>query len=123
MGAREANITLADNLTIGEDRPLAYDVKQSDDTTAQTMTGWALTWELLDRRGGNVVLTKTTAGGSIVIGNGVGTNDRATVSIAAADTLALSFGAREYWCTLRRTDAGSAVELAFGTLPLLKGSL
>lgn len=73
-----------------EDRPIQIDVNQSDGTTPQTMTGWALTWELLDRENGTVLVTKTTGAGDITIGNGDGTNDRASFTLTDADIEGLS---------------------------------
>lgn len=121
MGAVESPVTEAQHWFIGEDRSLRYDVT-SDGTTPQTMTGWALTWELLDRRGGTVLITKTTVSG-ITIGTGSGTDDRATVAVSDTDTEALTGGAGTYHTVLRRTDAGSEVVLAFGDAVLQKASI
>ena len=112
MGAVVADITVEDAWITGEDRTIIFDVKQSDGVTPQTMTGWALTWELKVSATGATSLSKTTASG-IAIGNGVGTDDRATVTIAKANTSALDEGT--YFHQLRRTDSGSALVLAYGT--------
>ena len=127
MGAVESPIAESVHWFVGEDRTLLYDVT-SDGTAAQTMTGWALTWELLDKRasaGGTVLLTKTTGAGTITIGNGAGTDDRATVTIADVDTESgtLPNGPGTYFTVLRRTDAGSEVTLAFGDAVIQRASI
>lgn len=81
---------------------------------AQTMTGWALAYIWRDRNGASK-LSKTTSSG-ITIGNGSGTDDRATVSIAQADTLTLAPG--KYSWALWRTDSTNDDVLAEGTLIL-----
>lgn len=129
MGAVEARIAESEHWFIGEDRTLVFDVT-SDGTTPQTMTGWALTWEMLERRGGNsVLISKTTGAAQITISNGAGTNDRATVAITDVDTEGdgtdndppLDPGT--YFYVLRRTDAGSESVLAFGDAVLQEASL
>jgi hypothetical protein len=100
----------------GEDQDIRFDVKQSDGTTAQTMTGWTLVWELKDSPEGTVRITKTPS-----IGNGVGTDDRATVSVVDTDTESL--GAGTYYHHLRRSDAGSEQILSHGDAVLLESGL
>lgn len=114
------NITKSDEFFIGEDRTIAIDVKQSDESSAQTMTGWALTWELKPSPGEAVSISKTTSAG-ISIGNGAGTDDRATITIADDDTEALEPGI--YYHQLRRTDAGSEQLLSFGDVTLRESGL
>lgn len=128
MGAVEAKIQESEHWFIGEDRSIVIDVT-SDGTTPQTMTGWALTWELLTQRGGTVLITKATGGSGITIGNGSGTNDRATVVVTDVDTEGdgtandppLDPGT--YFHVLRRTDSGSESVLAFGDAVLQEASL
>lgn len=122
MGAAEAHVAESEHFFIGEDRSLVIDVT-SDGTTPQTMTGWALTWELMDRKGGTALITKATGGSGITIGNGSGTNDRATVVITDADTEAITQGAGTYYHVLRRTDSGSETVLAFGDFYLQRASI
>lgn len=122
MGAVESAIAESQHWFIGEDRTFVYAVTDSAGA-AQNMTGWSLTWELLDRRGGTVVLTKSTSGSGITLGNGAGTNDYATVTIADTDTEALTGGPGTYHTVLRRTDAGSEVVLAFGDAVLQEASI
>lgn len=112
--AKTSNI--ANNLWfVGQDTSLQFDVVNAAGT-AQTMTGWALEFILRDQEDDAEVLKKTVAGGGITIGNGSGTNDRATVVILRADTLALVPGAYDY--ALWRTDASNSVVLALGTAVL-----
>lgn len=119
MGAIESPIRESEHWYIGEDRTLRYPVTESDGSTAQTMTGWSLTWELLDRRGGTAVISKATGSG-IVIGDHNGTDDRAVVTILAADSEDLEPGT--YWYVLRRTNSGNAAVLAFGDAVLQRAS-
>jgi len=105
------DIDASDEFFIGTDQTIQIDVKQSDESTAQTMTGWALTWELKDSPNGTVQISKTVGAG-IAIGNGSGTDDRASITIADDDTEALEPGV--YYHQLRRTDAGSERLLSFG---------
>lgn len=116
MGAKEAPIRESEHLFIGEDRTIRIDVVQSDDTTPQAMTGWSLTWELLNRRGGTVLITKTPS-----IGNGSATDDRATITITDTDTEAIDPGT--YFHVLRRTDAGGEAVLAFGDAVIQEASI
>ena len=114
--SKRADFTASDGIFRGEDKSLAmYIVNESGDP--QTMTGWALSWTL--RRAASAsatVLTKTTGAGSITIGNGDGTDDRAIVTILDTDTEALSAGTYEH--ALRRTDAGYEQVLAYGIFVL-----
>ncbi len=81
-GGVRADVGSDQHVFIGEDRTIHIDVNQSDGTTAQTMTGWALTWELLDRQGGTVLVqARPRGGGTITIGDGDDTDDRAAVAI------------------------------------------
>lgn len=75
------------------------------------MTGWALAFVV--RLGSSLVLSKATSGGGITIGNGSGTDDRATVAIADTDTAGWTAG-RDYSWALWRTDDGSDTPLAYG---------
>ena len=125
MGAKEARIAESHHWMIGEDRTIRIDVLQSDDVTPQAMTGWALTWELLDKRGGTVLLSKTTAAGGITIGNGDATDDRATIPVADTDLEAVASLAvpGTFFHVLRRTDAGSEAVLAFGDAVIQEASV
>lgn len=103
-------------LFIAADQSLIIDVKQSDLTTPQTMTGWAE--EFVLRSGdGRLVVSKTVSGGGITIGNGSGTGDRATITVADTDTTGWPAG-RGYTWGLWRTDNGTDVPLAYGSATL-----
>jgi hypothetical protein len=126
MAGVESAIAESAHFFIGEDRPLLYYVT-SDGSTAQTMTGWALTWELLDRRGGTVLLTKTVGSG-IALSNGNGTNDLATVTIEDTDLeanvgVSAQIGHGVFFSVLRRTDAGTERVLAFGDVHIQEASI
>lgn len=114
------DIDASSEFFIGTDQTIRIDVKQSDESTAQTMTGWALSWELKDSANGTARITKTTSSG-ISIGTGVGTDDRATITIADGDTEAVDPGI--YYHVLRRTDAGSERMLSFGHVYLRESGL
>ncbi len=81
---------------------------------AQAMTGWSLAYVWRDANE-SAALTKTTSSG-ITIGNGSATDDRATVTIDAADTAALT--GQKYTWALWRTDGTNDDVLAEGTLVL-----
>lgn len=114
--AIEANITKDDGWYLGEDKSLAFTVYQSDGTTPQDMTGWALSWRIKKKRtdaDASAILTKTTASG-ISISTSV-----ATVTVADTDTDALT--ARGYYHELKRTDAGFEAVLSQGVAVLQRG--
>lgn len=114
--AKEQDIIQSDYLLAGEDKSLVFNVTDTSGNP-QTMTGWTL--EFVIRRytaQPTADLSKTTTGGAIAISNGSGTNDRATVTIAAADTLGMTPALYNY--ALHRTDSGGAQVLAYGTLLL-----
>lgn len=111
----ESAIKGSDEWFIGVDKTLRYYAYQSDGTTPQNMTGWALTWELYDKPGGTVQLSKTT-GDDVTIGDGNGTGDLASVAVADDDTEGMQAGT--YYHVLRRTDAGSEDVLSYGPAAL-----
>lgn len=85
---------------------------------AQTMTGWSLAYVWRNTAKARVVSKATSAG--ITIGNGSGTDDRATVQLDPADTAALPPG--RYDWALWRSDSTNDVPLAFGTLELTRAA-
>jgi len=119
-GGVKADIGRDQNLVIGEDRTINIDVNQADGSTAQSMTGWALSWFLMDKPEGTALATLTTAS-EITIGNGDGTDDRAAITVADTVTEALTDSSALYWHELWRTDAGSESRIAYGTVHILKG--
>lgn len=106
----ETNITASNNWFRGTDKDFAIAVKQSDGTTAQTMTGWTLLFEILDAADAPTALISK----SPTITSSAGTDDLATASVADTDSEALVGDATYHW-RLRRTDAGFEDIYAFGT--------
>ena len=113
MGAAESSIAESVHFARGETKTPYYDVT-SDGTTPQAMTGWALSWTLYETKGGAVIFAKTTGAAEIAIGNGAGTDDRATVSLSATDTGTTITKAGTYYAELWRTDVGALQLLSFG---------
>ena len=120
MGAVESPITRSEHWFTGEDRLINIDVVQADGVTPQDMTGWSLTWELKDGPTGMVRVAKSVGSG-LVIGDGAGTGDRASITIADTDTEGLPAGT--YYHHLRRTDPGNEIVLSFGAAVLLDGGV
>lgn len=90
-------------LYMASDQTPYFDVKTTKGgATAQTMTGWSLLFVVRRRSDNAVVVSKTTASG-IAIGNGDGTDDRATVTLGETDIVGWTEG-REYKGALWRTD-------------------
>ncbi len=106
-------------LFLNADSTVQVNVKQSDGTTAQTMTGWALAFRLRRNNDDSLVVSKATGGSGITIGNGSGTDDRATIAIADTDTAGWPAG-RDYSWSLWRAEAGSDIPLAYGNATLVK---
>ena len=105
-------ITARDGWFKGEDKQHVFDITDAGGSP-QTMTGWTLDWVL--RRGhgaADVVLSVADSDVSVAIGNGDGTDDRATVSINDTGTDGLAAG--EYVYALKRTDAGFEQILVYG---------
>lgn len=102
------------NFPAGSKRTHRIDVVDSAGS-AQNMGGWSLAYVWRDSNG-YPVLSKATGGSGVTIGNGTGTNDRATVSIDRTDTSGLR-GTKYDWA-LWRTDGTDDDVLAEGTLIL-----
>lgn len=112
----ESPITERHRLVIGDDKTVRIDVTD-ENGAAKNMTGWALTWEIKSSRTSSTALvTKTTSDG-ISIGNGAGTGDRATITIADTD-LEDTLSEGTYWHQLRRTDAGNEELLSYGSVKI-----
>lgn len=82
---------------------------------AQAMSGWTLAyvWRAGPSAVDRLIFSKATGGSGITVGNGSGTNDRATVTIDRADVI----GVRgKVWWSLYRTDGTDDDVLAAGTL-------
>lgn len=111
--AQRFDITAEEDWLAGEDKTITIDVVQGDGLTPQQMAGWGLTWELKAYPDSTTALvSKTVAASGIVIGDGSLIDDRATITIDAADTSELTPGV--YYHHLRRTDSGFSVVLSRG---------
>jgi hypothetical protein len=106
------------NFAIGAAKSWRVDVLDSTGA-AQNMTGWSLAFVIRDAQGAEK-LSKTTGGGTISIGNGSGTGDRATVTLVNADTQNLQPGRYEW--ALWRTDSTNDDPLAFGEIVLARAA-
>lgn len=104
------------NFPAGALRLHRIDVEDSAESP-QNMTGWTLSYVWREANG-QLAFSKGTGGSGITIGNGSGTNDRATVTIDRADTQGLR-GSVYSWA-LWRTDGTSDDPLATGTLRLVQ---
>jgi hypothetical protein len=114
--AYEDAIEDSDQWHVGEDKSLTVTVYQSDGTTAQNITGWALEWVLKQAYSDDaVLLSKTTVSGIALT---TPLSGICTVTIDDTDTDNLPAG--RYVHVLRRTDAGSESVLTYGTALLKK---
>lgn len=107
---------------LGTDQAFDFTVYTTEAAAVvREITGWALSF-VVKRKGTDAdliaLVTKTTSSGIAIAGvfdAAPGTNtQKATVSIADADTDSLSAGT--YRWELKRTDAGSEARIAFGTI-------
>lgn len=122
--AKRFDIVASDNWFTGESKTLEIDVLQSDGATAQAMTGWTLEWKLLTGKGGSELISKSTGGSGIAIGNGDGTDDRATITIEASDTSDLVINhLTQYYHELWRTDTDLEALLSFGDVTIKKAGM
>jgi hypothetical protein len=114
--AVESNIAESDDFFIGEDKSLTWTIYQSDGTTAQDVTGWALSWTVKRREGdldASAVLTKTTSSGIELT-----TPASGIVTVTVADTDTDSLHPQTYYHELKRTDAGFETVLTYGRMVL-----
>jgi hypothetical protein len=94
---------------------LVFDVVDDADHP-QNMTGWDLAFIVSNGRDVVLQLTTDDEGDKLTIVDGAGTNDRAIVAIAPADTAGLRSG--QYVVALWRTDGESDIPLAYGPATL-----
>ena len=110
-------VETAIELFIAADQVLRVDVTDGAATPApQTMTGWALA-AVVRSTDGALVVNTSTGGNGITIGDGSGTNDRATITLTDTDMTGWPPG-RAYEWALWRTDAGTDIPLAYGQCTL-----
>lgn len=117
--AIEQHVTADDQWFLGEDKSLVITVYQSDGTTPQDITGWALSWRLkrkLSDADASALLTKTTSSGIALTTAASGV---CTVTIADTDTDDIA--PDTYQHELKRTDAGQETVLLYGDCTLKRG--
>jgi hypothetical protein len=117
------DIVQDDRFFMNSDYEIDCYIKQADQTTAQDVSGWSLSWMLKKRESdadASAVITKTTAGGGITIENGPLGYVR--VLIADTDTQAVGIRAGVYMHELKRTDAGLEAPVIKG-MAVLRPSL
>lgn len=110
------NITKDDDWFTGEDKSLVFTIYQSNETTAQDITGWALSYRLKRSPAdadGDAVLTKTTGSGIALT---TPLSGICTVTIEDTDTDSLD--PRTYFHELKRTNAGNETVLTTGSVLL-----
>ena len=115
----EFNIDADQDFFVGEDKAIQVTVYQSDDVTAQDITGWSLSWMLkrkLSDADDAALLTKTTSSGIALTTPASGV---CTVSVADTDTDGLAPGL--YYHELKRMDAGFETVLSQGRCQLRRG--
>lgn len=105
---------------IGGTKIIDFHVKQADNVTPQTMTGWSLYFVIRAGYSTDVFeITKTSeVGGGIIISSAEGTDDKASVYLLRADTLDWPDGSAQY--SLWRSDDPNDEPLAYGTIYLTK---
>lgn len=108
-----------DHWFIGEDRYLEFLITETG--VPLDCSTFALEFALKRNAWDDtIVLTKTTGGGQILTADGNGTDDLVRVAVQDTDTDALLSG--NYFYTLRRTDSGQEVVLAYGPAWLSKAA-
>lgn len=110
-------VETAITLIIGADQQLVIDVVDADGLP-QVQTGWAEQF-VLRSTDGRLVANKASGGSGVTIGNGAGTNTRATIELADTDTVGWAAGRAYEWAHWR-TDDGTDVPLAYGQATLVK---
>lgn len=105
---------ITDQYFTGEDKSLVFTIYQSDGTTPQNITGWALSWMVKSVASDpdvDALITKTTAAGGIVLTTPV--SGVCTVTVTDADIAALIAG-QGYAHELKRTDSSAETVLSYG---------
>lgn len=92
----------------GEDKAIVFTIKNTNGA-AIDITGWTMSFRMASALWGTAVITKTPT--LTTPASGI-----CTVNLASADTSGLTQDGNSttYYYTLRRTNAGSRTELAFG---------
>jgi hypothetical protein len=117
--ARQQNINAAAQYFTGEDKALVFTIYQSDEVTAQNITGWTLSWMVKAARTDEdsaALLTKTTASGITLT---TPLSGICTVTITDDDLNDSDLEAgTTYHHELKRTNDGFETVLAYGTFLL-----
>lgn len=93
-----------DGLIIGDDITLLHNVLDSAGAP-QNLTGYTVNLRIRDSEQASASrVSKATGGSGITLGNYLGTNDRTSTTLAAADTA--NFTPRTYWFELDVTTPG-----------------
>lgn len=79
---------------------------------AEDTTGWAITADISATRDGTPIVTLTTAGGDITVGQG-DDNEQIVIDMTNADTVTLR---GQHWLHVRRTDSGERDRYAIATM-------
>jgi hypothetical protein len=122
-----AKETTLDPLFLGTDFQYIFDIRDDEEETSIEITGWSLSFMLkrrFDDLDAAAILTKTTAGGSVVIAGTFNADpdanaQRATVTITDTDTENLRQGMVRW--ELKRMDDGFETILAYGQVDLARG--
>ena len=103
------------NFHIGEDITLEVEVTTTGISggPAVDITGWAISFSMKRRKGGDIVLSKTVGSGITITD---GPNGRADIVLTDDDTNKLVVG--EYDYDVKRTDPGSEAVVTTGTLTI-----
>lgn len=117
-----------DDIFLGTDFERVFHIKNDDESASINILGWALSWMVKrhkDQADNAALLTKTTAGGAIVIAGTFNATpsvntQRATLTVPDDDTDTEVPEGTYHW-ELKRTDAGFETVLAYGTLECVQG--
>lgn len=108
---------ILDQYFTGEDKSIVFTITQANGT-AQNITGWSLSW-LVKRYATDpdvsAFITKTTAGGGIVLTTPL--SGICTITVTDDDVANIS-GGRSYVHELKRIDAGAETVLSYGPFKL-----
>ncbi len=117
----------ADEIWLGTDLTRSFHIKDEAETTSINISGFALSYMVKrhkDDADASAILTKTTAGGAIVIAGSFNATpasnaQRATLTLTDTDTSSLYEGL--YHWELKRTDDGSETVYAYGRMTFIRG--
>jgi hypothetical protein len=101
-------------LYVGTDNQIVVQVFQQDDLTPQNITGWSISFFIINPSTGAVLVTKSVGAGIVLTtpANGI-----LTITLNANDTLTLL--PRNYNFFIQRTDSGYSTILTTGLISLL----